>query len=99
MPHTPGPWTRGERDNRGWIPIRSSDHRTVAEVICQLPTETESNANLLAASTDLLAAARLAYEPLRRKAETCKNKDWKHVDQVVFDALQNAIWKADGRPR
>lgn len=53
---TPAPWHLTKMDNRGWISVRSPDHRTIAEIVCQLPSETHGNAALISAAPDLLDA-------------------------------------------
>lgn len=54
-PHSPAPW-RVQTTDFLKLTIRSADHRTVATITPQLPTETERNANLIACAPALLKA-------------------------------------------
>lgn len=76
MPHTPGPWLLGIRDHRGWIPIRSSDQRTVAEVICQLPRETQANAQILATALESLEILETIVSTLDEDTCNCAAAGW-----------------------
>jgi hypothetical protein len=55
-----------------------------------LPKITEDAAYLL------LRACHLALERLEKKANTCRNQDWKSSDQQAFDQCKNAIEVAEG---
>ncbi len=56
--------------------------------------EATANATLIAASGDLLDAAKLALENLRYKADHTRKK-WTVKDQETFDVLKAAIAKAE----
>lgn len=56
MKHTPGPWIVGRIRANGFINVRSSDNRTVAEVLPQLPTETQENATLISLAPNMFEA-------------------------------------------
>ena len=51
-------------DAHGWIALRSSDHRTVAQVVSQLPSETRANAALIVRAVN-------AHEALVAALEAC----------------------------
>jgi len=47
MKHTGGKWYVGRTNASGFISIRSSDCRTVCEVLPQMPIETKANAEYI----------------------------------------------------
>lgn len=90
--HTPGPWTDSPLSDSG-ITIRSNDHRDVAWVLSQLPTETTANARLIAAAPALLDAVRLTFRVLQNMTT---EEFGRGADSEAREALRTAIAKATG---
>jgi hypothetical protein len=87
--HTPGPWTNINGTN-----VRSADGTTVCKGIL-----TESNARLIAAAPDLLAALQtFSWTATEHPPCFCPPKNGRmHTDQC--DAARAAIAKATGAVR
>lgn len=87
MPHTPGPWIVTIRDCGDNI---FSCKRRIANVYGDMDIdENKSNANLIAAAPELLAACLSALENL--------GEIHGHEEQWACEELRNAIAKAEGR--
>lgn len=102
--HTPGPWTLQplEEDFPG-IGDSALGHQRIVGGNCLSPgivfgglRECESNARLIAAAPDLLAAAKLAVLNFAR-IQHADARDLFDDDHEAWTALEKAIAKAEGK--
>ena len=94
--HTSGPWHTAQDKGPPYITSQGANWRRIATTREQDDGgETLANSRIIAACPELLAACRLALARLDRKAETCRNDQWKAADQTAWEAVSAAIQKAE----